>query len=323
MIQALPAVGSQPVPQRAVRVAVRGLSRAYGDVQAVSDVSFMIASGEVLGLLGPNGAGKTTTLEACAGLSRPDAGVVEICGIDMQSRASAAKQSLGVVLQSTGLQDGITPVEAIRAFGAFYRKAVGAAELLRRFGLTAMAGKRVAQLSGGERQRLSLALAFVNDPMVLLLDEPTAQLDPQMRHEFHEYIRQMKREGRALLLATHDMDEAGELCDRLLVLNAGRVVAEGTPGELVAGLATELQVQVQTAAAVEAHWLAGCEAIEALVVVAGGLRFTTSDLNQAIAQLSQVLSAHRVQITDLNAGRGRLEDLIVKLTRAHAGGPRT
>jgi ABC-2 type transport system ATP-binding protein len=322
-VNSLPAAGPQPVPQRDVRVAVRGLSRAYDGVPAVTDISFTIDSGEVLGLLGPNGAGKTTIIEACAGLSRPDAGAVEICGLDMQSQASAARQGLGVVLQSTGLQDGITPVEAIHAFGAFYRKSVGVAELLQRFGLTAIANKRVAYLSGGERQRLFLALAFVNDPSVVLLDEPTAQLDPNMRHEFHEYIRAMKREGRALLLATHDMDEASALCDRLIVLNAGRIVAEGSPAELVSASATELRVQVQTAAPVDVEWLTGCGTIEVPASVAGGLQFTTTDLNQALAQLSKVLSARGVQITDLNAGRGRLEDLILKLTRANAGGPRT
>ena len=312
-----------PVPQREARVAVRGLSKAYDGVPALTDISFAIAPGEVLGLLGPNGAGKTTTIEACAGLSRPDAGEVEICGINLRSRASAAKQGLGVVLQSTGLQDGITPVEALRAFSAFYRRTVAADELLQRFGLTSIATRRVAQLSGGERQRLFLALAFVNDPLVVLLDEPTAQLDPQMRHEIHEHIRQMRREGRALLLATHDMDEAGELCDRLIVLNAGRIVAEGAPADLVSAAATELRVQVQTGAPVEVQWLAGCGAIEAPAVMAGGVQFTTSDLNQALVQISQALSTRGVQIMDLRAGRGRLEDLILKLGRSNSGGQRT
>ncbi len=229
----MPAGGADSAALPEVRVAVQGLTKAYGDLKAVADVSFTIASGEVLGLLGPNGAGKTTTIEASAGLLGADAGVVKICGFDMHSQASAAKECLGVALQSTGFQDGITPVEAIRAFGAFYRRSIGATELLERFDLSAKATTRVARLSGGERQRLALALAFVNDPAVVFLDEPTAALDPLMRHEFHAYIRRMKQEGRAVLLATHDMEEASELCDRLIVLSAGQVVAAGTPRNLV------------------------------------------------------------------------------------------
>ena len=297
------------------RLWVRGLCKSYGSVTAVADVSFDIAAGEVLGILGPNGAGKTTTLESCAGLTVPDSGEVRICGIDLRARARSAREQLGVVLQATGLQDGITPLEALCAFGALYRSAVSPPELLQRFGLTAVARRRVAQLSGGERQRLFLALAFVNDPAVVLLDEPTAQLDPPMRREFHDYIRQTKRDGRALLLATHDMDEAGALCDRLLVLNAGRVVAMGTPRELLSAHTPGLRVRVRSDATVDLAWLAACTAIAAPVVSADGLHFATRDLNSALSQLSAALSAHEVRITDLEAGRGGLEELILALSR--------
>ena len=309
------------------RVSVRGLRKCYDGVAAVADVGFDVAAGEVLGLLGPNGAGKTTILESCAGLTRPDSGEVRICGNDMRSRAPLARERLGVVLQATGLQEGITPLEALRAFGALYRRRVDAPELLQRFDLAAVARRRVGHLSGGERQRLFLALAFVNDPAVVLLDEPTAQLDPPMRREFHDLIRQMKREGRALLLATHDMEEAGALCDRLLVLNAGRVVAAGAPAELLATQASALRVVVRTDAAIDVAWLAPCTAIEAPAAgVAGdagggGADFTTHDLNAALTQLSAALSARGVRITRLDAGHGGLEELMLKLSRADAAAP--
>jgi ABC-2 type transport system ATP-binding protein len=303
-------VSDAPPPPDAL-VAVRGLSKAYGDLRAITEVSFIIGSGEILGLLGSNGAGKTTTIEASAGLLHPDAGTVEICGIDLRARPQVARQSLGVALQSTGLQDGITPLEAIDAFGALYSSCVPAPQLLDRFSLTARARTRVVHLSGGERQRLALALAFVNDPRVIFLDEPTASLDPQMRREFHDHMRQMRKEGRAVLLATHDMEEAAALCDRLLVLQAGRVVATGKPADLVAGTAEEQRVTVQTAAAVRPEWLAGCVAIGQL-----NMRFSTSNLNQALAQLSQACTTHGVGILDVQTARGSLEDLVLKLGSA-------
>jgi ABC-2 type transport system ATP-binding protein len=306
-------------PERAGRVAVRGLAKAYAGRTAVADVSFDIGAGEVLGLLGPNGAGKSTTVEASCGLTSPDAGSIAICGIDVRRHARAARQVLGVALQTTGLQGDITCAEALQSFAAFYRAPVPAADLLERFGLAAVAHRRFGSLSGGERQRLALALALVNDPAVLFLDEPTAQLDPQMRREVHDQIRRMKREGRALLLATHDMDEAAELCDRLLVLHEGRVVAAGTPGELAARSTVAQRVRLRTDAPVAPQWLADCPAIAEPVFAAEQLQFASRDLNAALAQLARILSLHGVQIVELVASRGRLDDFIVDLIQAQSG----
>ena len=216
-------------------IAVQGLSHRYGGVQAVNGVSFEIAAGEIFGLLGPNGAGKTTTLESILGLITPDEGRITIAGIDTRTNPRAARKKTGAVLQATGLQDKITPREALDLFAAFHAAPLKTDALLARFGLVEKADAAFETLSGGQKQRLALALAFVGDPQVLLLDEPTAGLDPQMRREVQDHIQAMKNSGCAILLATHDMEEASRLCDRVAVIAGGRIVATGAPRELTAG----------------------------------------------------------------------------------------
>ena len=220
-------------------IAVQGLSRRYGAVQAIDGVSFEVGAGEVFGLLGPNGAGKTTTLECILGLTKPDQGRIEICGIDACRRQ--AREKTGAVLQATGLQDKITPREALDLFASFYRAPLSSEVLLQRFGLVEKADAAFETLSGGQKQRLALALAFAGNPQALLLDEPTAGLDPQIRREVQGHIRAMKDDGRAILLSTHDMDEAEQLCDRIAVIARGRIVAVGTPHELMAGSGASLE----------------------------------------------------------------------------------
>ena len=220
-------------------IAVKGLSRRYGAVQAIDGVSFEVGASEVFGLLGPNGAGKTTTLECILGLTRPDQGRIEICGIDARDAPRQAREKTGAVLQATGLQDKITPREALDLFASFYRAPLASDVLLQRFGLVEKANAVFETLSGGQKQRLVLALAFVGNPQALLLDEPTAGLDPQIRREVQGHIRAMKDDGRAILLSTHDMDEAEQLCDRIAVIARGRIVAVGTPHELMAGASLE------------------------------------------------------------------------------------
>jgi len=213
-------------------IAVEGLTRRYGAVVAADGISFDVQAGEIFGLLGPNGAGKTTTLECILGLGRPDAGRVAVCGF---SDPRDARARIGAVLQATGLQDKITPREALELFRSFYPAPVAADALIDRFGLREKQNAAYDTLSGGQKQRLALALAFVGDPAVFVLDEPTAGLDPQMRREVQDHICAMKAAGRAVLLATHDMDEAERLCDRLAVIAGGRIVATGTPKDLIAG----------------------------------------------------------------------------------------
>ena len=220
---------------------VSGLSRRYGAVQAADGISFEIAAGEVFGLLGPNGAGKTTTIECVLGLVRPDAGGVQVCGIDALAQPQEARAKTGAVLQATGLPDKITPREALDVFGAFYPAPVKSDALLDRFGLREKQDATYESLSGGQKQRLALALAFVGDPQLLVLDEPAAGLDIQMRRELHDHIREIRAAGRAVLLATHDMDEAAQLCDRIAVIAGGRIIATGTPADLIAGSGGSLE----------------------------------------------------------------------------------
>jgi ABC-2 type transport system ATP-binding protein len=220
-------------------IAVEKLSRRFGAIQAIDSISLEVAAGEIFGLLGSNGAGKTTTLECVLGLTLPDTGRIEICGVDARQRR--AREKTGAVLQATGLQDKITPREALNLFAAFYPAAIESSILLERFGLTDKANAAYETLSGGQKQRLALALAFVGDPQVLLLDEPTTGLDPQIRREVQNHIRALKAEGRAALLSTHDMDEAAQLCDQVAVIARGKIVATGAPRDLIGDSGASLE----------------------------------------------------------------------------------
>ena len=218
-------------------------------------MSFEIRDGEIFGLIGPNGAGKTTTVECVIGLREPDEGAIEVCGIDARRRPQAVKEKIGAALQTTALQDKITPREALALFGAFYQRSAEPHALLERFALADKADAPFDTLSGGQRQRLALALAFVNKPELVFLDEPTAGLDPQSRRELHDEIVRMKHDGHTVLLTTHYLDEAEALCDRVAIIDRGRIVATGAPRELVAGLAPRRR-SASTVQPLDATWLA-------------------------------------------------------------------
>src|SRR4029079_18623278 len=205
-------------------------------VVAVAGVDLNVAAGEVFGLLGPNGAGKTTTLEMIEGLTPPDAGEISICGLNWRQNAQEIKSRIGVQLQATSLYNKITPREALDLFGSYYPKRRGTDELLELVQLKDKADAYHVTLSGGQAQRLALALALVNDPEVVFLDEPTPALDPQGGRSLWEVVRAMQAEGRTVMLTTHYMDEAESLCDRLAILEHGTSCRSGTPAELIASL---------------------------------------------------------------------------------------
>lgn len=218
-------------------IAVEGLSVHYGDLKAVEGLDLSVARGEVFGILGPNGAGKSSALACIEGLRRPDAGRVTVGGYDPAREPAAAKALIGVQLQKSALFTELRATEQVELFAALYNRfpgRAGALALLERFGLGDKARARPGQLSGGQQQRLALALALVNDPSVVLLDEPTAALDPHARRAIWDLIRTMRREGRTVLLTTHSMEEAQELCDRVAIMAAGRAVVIGAPAELIA-----------------------------------------------------------------------------------------
>jgi ABC-2 type transport system ATP-binding protein len=218
-------------------IEIRDLEVRYGPLHAVRGLSLAVARGEVFGMLGPNGAGKSSTLACVEGLTRPSAGSVTVAGHDVAREPAAVKALLGVQLQRAALFAELTLVELVTLYAALYDRYPSRAEalaLLGRFGLAQKADTRPRRLSGGQQQRLALALALVNDPQVILLDEPTSALDPQARRAVWGAIRRMREEGRTVLLTTHHMDEAEELCDRVAVVDEGRLVALGAPAELVA-----------------------------------------------------------------------------------------
>jgi ABC-2 type transport system ATP-binding protein len=301
-----------------VHIAVRDLRKRYGGVEALRGVSFGVERGEIFGLLGPNGAGKTTALECLTGLRAPDAGVIEVNGVDVARDPRTARERIGVALQTTALQDKITPREALRLFGSFYRDSEAPAALLERFALTAKADAAFETLSAGQRQRLALALAFVNRPDALVLDEPTSGLDPQARRELHAEIARSKAEGRTVLLATHDLEEAEQLCDRVAIVAAGQVIAVGAPRELAARSSAAYSARLVAAAAIDRALLADAAGVVDLVCEGVVARFRTADATQTLAQVTQRLAAARVDVVELDVRKATLEEVFLQLTEEKA-----
>jgi ABC-2 type transport system ATP-binding protein len=224
-------------PQSAVSlppIQVRGLTKNYGDFMAVKGIDFDIRAGEVFGLLGPNGAGKTTTVEILEGLRLRSGGEATVLGFDPGTHSRQLKNRIGVCLQSTNFSAKLRVAEAIELFGSFYSQTANGEDLLKRLLLWEKRNQFYELLSGGQKQRLALALALLNDPQVLFLDEPSAGLDPQARLEIHSLIQDLRQEQRTILLTTHYIEEAEKLCDRVAIIDEGRIIAMGTPREIQA-----------------------------------------------------------------------------------------
>ncbi len=300
-------------------VAVRGLRKAYAGKPAVQGVDLEVAAGDIFGLLGPNGAGPTTTVECLVGLRAPDAGDIHLCGLDARANPAAIRQHLGVALQSTALPDRMTPREALALFGRFYAHGRPAEELLRRFGLTEQGDQAFDRLSGGQRQRLALALAFVNEPAVVFLDEPTTGLDPQARRDLHALIRGLRDEGCAVVLTTHLLDEAETLCDRVAIIDRGRVVATGTPRDLAAGSRGRQAVHLRARGPVSAEVLAALPGVTGLETRTDGFSFETESPAATLAGLAPLLAAPGVELLELQVRRASLEEVFLQLTREEHG----
>ena len=292
---------------------VQHLSKRFGDNLVVDDLSFAIAPGECLGVIGPNGAGKTTTIRMCLGLAAPDGGSIHALGLQMPRDALAIKAQIGVVTQMDTLDPDFTCAENLLVYGRYFGMKDAAIRaripaLLEFASLTAKADAKPGQLSGGMKRRLSLARALVNDPKLLLLDEPTTGLDPQARHLMWERLQLLLQQGKSILLTTHFMDEAERLCSRLLVLDHGKKIAEGTPRDLIAQFLEPDVVEVFGAGA-----LATAEGplreLAARVEVSGETVFFYT---HNAAQLLQALGTHP-QLRTLHRP-ANLEDLFLKLT---------
>ena len=295
-------------------IQVESLFKNYGAVEALRGVSFEVAEGEVFGLLGPNGAGKTTTVEILEGLRTPDRGSVRVGGLDPQKAGDDFKQRVGAVLQSTSLPDKLRVSEALSLFSHFYRRRRDTGELLRRFQLEEKRHAFYSQLSGGQKQRLALALALVNDPQVLFLDEPTAGLDPQVRREIYTIIEELRQEAKTILLTTHYIEEAERLCDRVAIIDYGRLMALGTPQELKSRSAGTTRIQVRLARADADGALARLEGVADCREFDGSYVLHSARPPQTIVALVKHLEAQGNELQSLEIASPSLEDVFIELT---------
>jgi len=294
---------------------IRGLHKSYRDVQAVDGLDLDVAPGECFGLLGPNGAGKTTTIEICEGLTRPDAGEVSVLGHRWADDAAWLRRRIGVSLQETQFSEKLTVRETVTLFRTFYPSGRDPEAVLDQVQLTEKRNARVGQLSGGQKQRLAIAVALVGEPELLFLDEPTTGLDPQSRRQLWELIAGFKAAGRTVILTTHYMEEAERLADRVAIVDRGRVIALGTPRELVGSLGAEQMVELQLregAAGVDA-----CRAVPGVLDLRQDgtlLSLRVARLHQTLPALLQALRDAGAPVEELRTHAPTLEDVFVALT---------
>jgi ABC-2 type transport system ATP-binding protein len=299
---------------------VRNLRKTFSDVVAVDGLHLEIPAGECFGLLGPNGAGKTTTVEICEGLTDADSGDVEVLGLSWRTQAGELRQRLGIQLQETQLSDKLTVEETVRLFRSFFRRGPEVREVIARVQLEEKAASRVGGLSGGQKQRLALACALVGDPDFLFLDEPTTGLDPQARRQLWDLIERFRASGRTILLTTHYMDEAERLCDRVAIMDHGKVIAQGTPRELIASVGGEHLLEFSTgngAATLDREALGRIDGIRDVRLEQGSVRMMVTELHRAVPAVLDELSRQNVPLTELRTHSASLEDVFVALTGRH------
>jgi len=296
-------------------IEVRGLVRRYADVVAVNGLDLEVRGGECFGLLGPNGAGKTTTIEILEGLNRPDAGEVRVLGQRWTGGADRAlRERLGIQLQETKLQDKVSVIETLELFRSFYRRGPAADEVMRRVALEDKRDAWVVKLSGGQKQRLSLACALVNDPELLFLDEPTTGLDPQSRRQVWDLVESFRARGGTTLLTTHYMDEAERLCDRVAIMDHGRVIALGTPAALIAGLGAEHVVEFSTEGSLDLGAIERLPSVSQVRREAGDFALIVAKPHVAIPALLAELARQQVKLQRLTTHHATLEDVFVSMT---------
>jgi len=295
-------------------IQVENLVKSYGDVHAVRGVSFTVDEGEVFGLLGPNGAGKTSTVEILEGLRDLDGGSVSVCGLDPQRDSQALKHEIGAALQSTSLPDKLRVMEALRLFASFYKRRRNPEELLKRFGLEEKRNTFYSQLSGGQKQRLALAMALLNDPKVLFFDEPTAGLDPQVRREIYDIIEELKREKKTIVMTTHYIEEAERLCDRVAIVDHGKVVALGTPRELKSHSGGTTRIEVRLAKPEPDGALKKLEGVADARELDGAYVIHSHRPPKTIVDLVKHLEAEGNELVSLEIASPSLEDVFIEMT---------
>jgi ABC-2 type transport system ATP-binding protein len=305
--------------QPGLALQVRNLRKTYQDVVAVAGLDLEIYAGECFGLLGPNGAGKTTTIEICEGLNTPDEGDVVVLGRRWGSDDRTLRELLGISLQETQFSDKLTVAETVQLFRSFYSSGAAPADVIAMVQLQEKANSRVGQLSGGQRQRLALACALVGDPELLFLDEPTTGLDPQSRRQLWDLIDAFKSDGRSILLTTHYMEEAERLCERVAIVDHGRIIALGTPRELIAGLRAEhvLEFALAGPQPLDENALRRIEGVCTANRRDGAYRLQVEELHRAMPALLQELRRQGAQLAELRTHSATLEDVFVSLTGRH------
>jgi ABC-2 type transport system ATP-binding protein len=299
---------------------LRGVRKAFADVVAVDGLDLEVTRGECFGLLGPNGAGKTTTIEMCEGLTAPDDGVVELLGLSWRTGANELRQRIGIQLQETQFPDKLTVEETLRLFRSFFRRGISTDESIRSAQLEEKRGSRVGGLSGGQKQRLAMACALVGDPELLFLDEPTTGLDPQARRNLWDLVDRLKQAGRTIILTTHYMDEAERLCDRVAIMDHGRIIALGTPQQLIASVGGEHIVEFALAgretgqALVDVSLLTAIPGVQSHRVDAGLHQLSVQELHTAVPRIFAALTGQGLNLSEFRTHSATLEDVFVGLT---------
>jgi ABC-2 type transport system ATP-binding protein len=302
---------------------LNGVRKAFADVQAVDGLDLEVARGECFGLLGPNGAGKTTTIEICEGLTEPDGGTVEVLGLNWRAGAGELRQRIGIQLQETQFPDKLTVEETLRMFRSFFKRGISVDESIKTAQLEEKRSSRVGGLSGGQKQRLAMACALVGDPELLFLDEPTTGLDPQARRHLWDLVDELKQAGRTIILTTHYMDEAERLCDRVAIMDHGKVIALGTPQQLIGTVGGEDIVEFAVTDSQVSNSRHGAPNEEALLAIPGvhshrvdaGLhQLSVSELHLAVPSIFAVLREQGLHLSEFRTHSATLEDVFVRLT---------
>ncbi|MBH0171292.1 ABC transporter ATP-binding protein [Fictibacillus sp. 18YEL24] len=294
-------------------IKVQKLVKQYGDFTAVDGSEFSVHNGEVFGLLGPNGAGKTTTLEMLVGLRKPDEGTAIVGGFDITKELDKVKEVIGVQLQSTTLFELLTVDEILHLYGSFYRQHISIPELIDDMLLTEKKNSRIKGLSGGQKQRLAIALALVHDPQIIFLDEPTTGLDPQARRTLWDIILRLKERGKTVVLTTHYMDEAHVLCDRIAIMDQGKLIALDTPSELVRNLQSDSAVEFKFNDEVDIA-LSEIDGVKQVGSQKDVHVLYTDDLQKTLTSLIAIASERQLKLVDLQTRTATLEDVFIHMT---------
>ncbi|MCC6293854.1 MAG: ABC transporter ATP-binding protein [Bryobacterales bacterium] len=297
-------------------ISVQGLHKSYGDFEAVRGLDFEVRAGEVFGLLGPNGAGKTTTVEILEGLRQATSGRVSVLGMDPMVQTARLKDRIGVCLQATNLPEKLTVAEALTLFAAFYSRTVDGDGLLQRLQLWEKRNAGYGTLSGGQKQRLALAMAMINDPQLVFLDEPSTGLDPQARLEIHKLIEELKAERRTILLTTHYIEEAERLCDRVAIVDSGRIIAIGTPREIQQRTLGHTRIEISVEKPLGGVTPPEMLGAEKLSWSEDGKSLTVSSAHPArtVVDLVKWIDQQGVGLADIHLKRPTLEDVFIELT---------